>query len=52
MVPTREIALDSPDTALKVTTRRLKDANVYFFFNEGAHATSHTVTIKADRQDG
>ena len=44
----REVALDSPDTALKVTTRRLKDANVYFFFNEGAQPTSHTITLKAD----
>ena len=43
----REVALDSPDTALKVNTRRLKDANVYLFFNEGAQPTSHTVTIAA-----
>src|ERR1035437_8373697 len=31
----RDVALDSPDTALKILTRRLKDANLYFFFNEG-----------------
>jgi hypothetical protein len=43
----REVALDSPDTALKVNTRYLKDANVYFFFNEGAQPISHTVTIAA-----
>ena len=35
-MPVREIALDSPDTALKVTTRRLNDADVCFFFNESA----------------
>jgi hypothetical protein len=44
----REVALDSPDTAFKVTTRRLKDANVYLFFNEGAQASSHSVALKAD----
>ncbi|HEY4381025.1 MAG TPA: glycosyl hydrolase [Acidobacteriaceae bacterium] len=47
VLPAREIALDSPDTALKVTTRRLKDADVYFFFNEGPQPSSHSVTLKA-----
>jgi hypothetical protein len=47
-VGTREIALDSPDAALKVNTRRLRDASVYFFFNEGAQPSSHSVTIKTD----
>jgi hypothetical protein len=46
VVGTRAVALDSPDPALKVMTRRLKDANVYLFFNEGAQASSHTVTLK------
>jgi hypothetical protein len=45
-VGTREVALDAPDTALKVMTRRLKDADVYLFFNEGAQASSHSVTLK------
>ena len=44
----REIALDAPDTSLKVLTRRLKDAGVYLFFNEGAAALSHSVTIRVD----
>jgi alpha-L-rhamnosidase len=44
----REIALDAPDTALRVLTRRLKDANVYLFFNEGATASTHSVTIRTD----
>ena len=43
----REVSLDAPDTALKVMTRRLKDANVYLFFNEGAQASEHAVTLKA-----
>ena len=47
VIGTREVALDTPDTALKVMTRRLKDANVYLFFNEGAQASSHSVTLKA-----
>ena len=42
----REVALDMPDPALKVMTRRLKDADVYFFFNEGAQGSSHSVTLK------
>lgn len=45
-VPVREVALDSPDTAVKVLTRRLKDADVYFFFNESARPASHTVTLR------
>ncbi len=47
VIGTREVALDTPDTALKVMTRRLKDANVYLFFNEGAQASAHAVTLKA-----
>jgi hypothetical protein len=47
LVGAREVTLDAPDTALKVMTRRLKDANVYLFFNEGAQATEHTVTLNA-----
>ena len=47
VIGTREVALDAPDPALKVMTRRLKDANVYLFFNEGAQASSHSVTLKA-----
>jgi hypothetical protein len=41
----RPVALDAADTALKVTTRRLKDADVYFFFNEGAQSSSDTVKL-------
>jgi hypothetical protein len=43
----REISLDSTDAALKVTTRRLKDADVLLFFNEGAQASSYSVMIKS-----
>ena len=45
VIGTRDIALDAPDPALKVNTRRLKDADVYLFFNEGAQASTHTVSI-------
>jgi hypothetical protein len=48
VVGLRDVVLDRPDAALKVMTRRLKDANVYLFFNEGAQASSHSVTLKAD----
>jgi hypothetical protein len=46
VIGTREVALDAPDAALKVMTRRLKDADVYLFFNEGAQASSNSVTLK------
>jgi hypothetical protein len=48
VVPTRDVALDSPDTAVKVMTRRLKDGNVYLFFNEGAQASAHSVTLRGE----
>ncbi len=46
-IGTREVTLDSPDPALRVNTRRLKDAHVYLFFNEGPKPISHTVTLRA-----
>jgi hypothetical protein len=39
------VAMDAPDTALRVMKRRWKDADVYLFFNEGAAASKHTVTL-------
>ncbi|HEX9198914.1 MAG TPA: glycosyl hydrolase, partial [Acidobacteriaceae bacterium] len=48
VIPTREVALDTPDTAIRILTRRLKDANVYFFFNEGPQPATRTVTLKAE----
>jgi hypothetical protein len=47
VIPRRAVTLDARDTALKVNTRYLKDASVYFFFNESANPISHTVTLKA-----
>jgi hypothetical protein len=47
IVPNRDVVLDAPDPALKVDTRRLKDADVYFFFNEGGQPSAHSVTLKA-----
>jgi hypothetical protein len=44
------VQLDRPDPALKVMTRRLKDANVYLFFNEGAKEMQHAVTLNARGQ--
>jgi alpha-L-rhamnosidase len=48
VIGTREITLDSPDSALKGNTRRLRDSSVYFFFNEGDQPSSHSITIKTD----
>ena len=41
------IAMDAPDTALRVMKRRWKDADVYLFFNEGATLSQHAVTLMA-----
>jgi hypothetical protein len=40
--------LDTPDTALRTMRRRLKDADVYLFFNEGAQPSSHLVTLRSE----
>jgi hypothetical protein len=37
--------LDAADTALRVMKRRWKNADVYLFFNEGAQASDHEVTL-------
>jgi hypothetical protein len=42
----RDVKLDHPDTAIKVVTRRLQDADVFFFFNEGPQSSSNTVTLR------
>ena len=46
VIPTRDVELDHPDPAIKVVTRRLKDASVYLFFNEGPQPSSHSVRLK------
>jgi len=45
-VTARPVVLDAPDTALRVMTRRLKDADVYFLFNESEIPFSHSVRLK------
>jgi hypothetical protein len=39
------VAVDIPDSALRVMKRKWKDADVYLFFNEGANASQHAVTL-------
>ncbi|MGD0859340.1 MAG: glycosyl hydrolase [Terracidiphilus sp.] len=39
------ICLDAADTALRVMKRRWKNADVYLFFNEGAQASDHKITL-------
>ena len=45
-IPAHDAVLDSPDTAFRVLSRRLKDASVYFFFNESAEPLRRSVTLK------
>jgi hypothetical protein len=45
-----DVSLDAPDPALKVMKRRLRDSDVYLFFNEGPAASNHTVTFRNDGQ--
>jgi hypothetical protein len=47
-VPSPDVALDKPDTALRTMRRRLKDADVYLFFNEGAETSSHVLTLRSE----
>jgi beta-galactosidase GanA len=44
-IPAPDITLDRPDTAWRIMKRRWKDADVYLFFNEGAVASTHTVSL-------
>jgi hypothetical protein len=44
-IPEREITLERADTAWRITKRHWKDADVYLFFNEGAAASTHTVSF-------
>ncbi|MGH9618912.1 MAG: glycosyl hydrolase [Bryobacteraceae bacterium] len=44
-VPLRGITLNKPDTVLRYTKRRLKDASVYFFFNESGQPFHRTVGL-------
>ena len=39
------VKMDAADTALRVMKRRWMDADVYLFFNEGAKASEHAVTL-------
>jgi hypothetical protein len=45
----RSVQLDVPDPTIKIMSRKLKDADVYLFFNEGATAVSHSATLQMDR---
>ena len=46
-IMTREpLKLKTPQTALRVTTRRLKDASLYFLFNESAMPLDDEITVR------
>jgi hypothetical protein len=45
-----DVSLDSKTTALRVMKRRLKDSDVYVFFNESAVAIAPVVTFQNDAQ--
>jgi alpha-L-rhamnosidase len=42
------VRFDLPDTALRVMKRRWKNADVYLFFNEGAQAGNHAITLMSN----
>ncbi len=44
-LPPPDISLDQPAPGLKATHRRLRDADVYFLFNEGKEPVTRTVTL-------
>jgi hypothetical protein len=43
-----DVMLDKADTVLRALRRRLEDADVYLFFNEGAEASSPTMTLRSE----
>jgi hypothetical protein len=45
-----DVMMDGTEPALRVMKRRLKDSDVYLFFNEGAADVSRTVTLHGDGQ--
>jgi hypothetical protein len=45
VVGAHSVALDAPDTAMRVMTRRLANASVYFLFNESAETKAHAITL-------
>jgi hypothetical protein len=45
-----DLATDTPDPGLKVMKRRLRDSDVYLFFNESSAASSHLITFRNDGQ--
>ncbi|WP_348267974.1 glycosyl hydrolase [Edaphobacter paludis] len=45
-----DLWLNSPDASLRCMKRRLKDSDVYLFFNEGLTPTSDSVTFRNDGQ--
>ncbi len=47
-VPSPDVTLDKPDTALRYIRRRLQDADVYLFFNEGPQPSVHAVTLRSE----
>lgn len=44
-LPPPDVSLDRPAPGLKATHRRLRDADVYFLFNEGNEPLTRTVTL-------
>ncbi len=44
-LPPPAIQLDEPTGAIKVIHRKLRDADVYFFFNEGQETLARTMTL-------
>jgi len=44
-LPAPDVSLDRPAPGLKATHRRLRDADVYFLFNEGKEPLTRTVTL-------
>ena len=47
-MPSPDVTLDEPNTALRIMRRRLKDADVYLFFNEGPDNLAQGVTLRSE----
>lgn len=48
VLPASDLALETPDTGLRVLHRRLKDATVFLLFNESAHPIHNRLRLRAE----
>jgi hypothetical protein len=51
-LPSSDVSLDQPTSALKYNHRHVRDGEIYFFFNEGENAVNAKATIATGNKPG